>query len=82
MSIHVPEKDIREKTLLNKPVLQHVMACQTLDEYMKEPLLKNKKSLTLYHEKMLKRIQEKTAPELALLTKLWGFISSCRKKDN
>ena len=82
MSIHVPEKDIREKTLLNKPVLQHVMACQRLDEYMKEPLLKNKKSLTLYHEKMLKRIQEKTVPELALLTKLWGFISSCRKKDN
>lgn len=74
MSIHVPEKDIREKALLNNPVLQNVMACQRLDEYMKEPLLKNKKSSMLYHKKMLKRIQEKTAPELALLTKLWGFM--------
>lgn len=72
MSIHVPEKDIREKTLLNNPVLENVMVCQRLDEYMSEPLLKNKKSL--YHKKMLKRIQEKTAPELALLTKLWGFM--------
>ena len=42
MSIHAPEKDIREKTLLNKPILQNVKACQRLDEYMKELLLKNK----------------------------------------
>lgn len=78
MSIHVPEKDIREKTLLNNPVLENVMVCQRLDEYMSEPLLKNKKSSTLYHKKMLKRIQEKTAPELTLLTKLWGFMQEER----
>ena len=53
MSIHVPEKDIREKILQNNPVPRNVKVCQRLDEYIKELLLENKESSTLYDEKVL-----------------------------
>ena len=56
MSIHVQEKDVREKILQNNPVPQNVKVCQRLDEYIKELLLENKRSSTLYHEKILKGI--------------------------
>ena len=62
MSIHVSEKDIRERTLQNNPVPRNVKVYQRLDEYIKELLLENKKSSTLYHEKIRKGIQEKIGP--------------------
>ena len=74
MSIHVPEKDIREKILQNNPVPRNVKVCQRLDEYIKEFLLEGRKSSTLYHEKILKGIQEKIVSVLAPLTKLWSFM--------
>ena len=43
MSIHVPEKYIREKSLLHSPIPRNFKACQRLDEYIKELLLENKK---------------------------------------
>ena len=53
MSVYVPEKDIREKLLQNNPVPRNVNVSQRLDEYIKELLLGNKKSSTLYHEKII-----------------------------
>ena len=69
MSIHVPEKDIREKILRNNPVPRNAKVCRILDEYRKELLLENKKSSTLCHEKIFKGIQEKIVSVLAPLTK-------------
>ena len=74
MSIHVPEKDIREKILQNNPVPRNVKVCQRLEEYIKKLLLENKKSSTLCHEKILKGIQETIVSVLAPLTKLWSFM--------
>ena len=51
MSIHVPEKDIREKISQNNPVPRNAKVCQRLDEYVKELLFENKQSSTLHHEK-------------------------------
>ena len=79
MSIHVQEKDVREKILQNNPVPQNVKVCQRLDEYIKELLLENKRSSTLYHEKILKGIQEKIVSVLAPLTKLWSFTEEERE---
>ena len=79
MSTHVSEKDIRERILQNNPVPRNVKVCQRLDEYIKELLLENKKSSTLYHEKILKRIQEKIVSVLAPLTKLWSFMEEERE---
>ena len=75
----VSEKDIRERILQNNPVPRNVKVCQRLDEYIKELLLENKKSSTLYHEKILKRIQEKIVSVLAPLTKLWSFMEEERE---
>ena len=47
MSIHVSEKDIREKILQNNPVPRNVKICQRLDEYIKELLLENKKKFNI-----------------------------------
>ena len=79
MSIHVPEKDIREKILQNNPVPRNVKVCQRLDEYIKELLLENKKYSTLYHEKILKVMQEKIVSVLAPITKLWSFMEEERE---
>ena len=79
MSIHVSEKDIRERTLQNNPVPRNVKVYQRLDEYIKELLLENKKSSTLYHEKILKGIQEKIVSVLAPLTQLWSFMEEERE---
>ena len=79
MSIHVSEKDIREKILQNNLVPRNVKVCQRLDEYIKELLLENKKSSTLYHEKILKGIQEKIVSVLAPLTKLRSFMEEERE---
>ena len=72
------EKDIREQILQNNPVPQNVKVCQRLDEYITEILLENKRSSTLYHEKILKGVQEKIVSVLAPLVKLWSFMEKER----
>ena len=50
---HISEKDLREKILLENPVPSNTTNEHILDEYITEPLLKNKKSKTnksLNHE--------------------------------
>ena len=47
MSIHLPEKDIREKILQNNPVPRNVKVCQRLGKYIKELLLENKKKFKI-----------------------------------
>ena len=79
MSIHVPENDIREKILPKNPIPRNVKACQRLDEYIKELLLENKESSTLYHEKMFQEIQEKIVPVMAPLTTFWCFMEEERE---
>ena len=79
MSIHIPEKDIREKISQKNPVPRNVKVCQRLDEYIKKRLLENKKSSTLYHHKILKRVQEEILSVLARQTKLWSFMEEERK---
>ena len=41
--------------------------------------MENKKSSTLYHDEILKVIQEKIVPVLASLTKLWSLMEEKRE---
>ena len=79
MSIHIPEKDIREKISQKNPVPRNAKVCQRLDEYIKKRLLENKKSSTLYQEKILKGVQEEILSVLARQTKLWSFMEEERE---
>ena len=80
VSIHVAEKDIRQKFLQNNPVPRNIKVCQRLNEYMKELLLENKKSTTLYHEKILKRDARKNCISPGS-TKLWSFMEEERELE-
>ena len=72
------EKDIREQILQNNPVPRNVKVCLRLDEYIREILLENKRSSTLYHDKILKGVQEKIVSVLAPLVKLRSFMKKER----
>ena len=52
MSIHVSNKDIKEKILLSNPLPDNIKISQLLDEYIKELLVENKKHNTLNQEKV------------------------------
>ena len=59
MHIHIPDKDIKEKILKDNPVPANVKEPQVLDNYIKELLTENKRTLASTHEKSLKAVQEK-----------------------
>ena len=59
MHIHIPDKDIKEKILKDNPVPANVKEPKVLDNYIKELLTENKRTLASTHEKSLKAVQEK-----------------------
>ena len=62
----IPRKDFTKESSSTK--------CR-IDKYTKELLLENKKSSTLYYEKIQEKgIQEKIVSVLAPLTKLWSLM--------
>ena len=63
MHIHIPDKDIKEKT-------------QVLDNYIQELLTENKRTLTSTHEKSLKAVQEKVLHILGPLSRLLLIIEN------
>lgn len=53
---HVPERDIKEKTLSENPISNNIKRTPSIDKYIKELLLENKKTLTLNDEDAFKNI--------------------------
>ena len=74
MHVHIPDKDIKEKILKENPVPANVKEPQVLDNYIKELLTKNKRTLTSTHEKSLKAVQEKVLYILGPLSRLWMMM--------
>ena len=54
MHIHIPDKYIRKKIPKYNPVHANVKEPQILDNYIKELLIENKKTLTSTYQKSLK----------------------------
>ena len=71
MTTHRKEKKIREKILINIPVLSNLKVFQKLNKYMQELAQKAK---TLSFEKRLKGIQDKVVLTLAPLIKSMSIM--------
>ena len=71
MTTHRTEKKIREKILINIPVLSNLKVFQKLNKYMQELAQKAK---TLSFEKRLKGIQDKVVLTLAPLIKSMSIM--------
>ena len=76
MHIHIPDKNIKENILKDNPVPANVKEPQVLDNYIKELLTENKRTLTSTHEKSLKAWQEKVLHILGPLSRLWMIMEN------
>jgi len=82
MENHISDKDIRDKILLFSPIPSNIREAHNLDNYIKELLVENKKSLTLNHEMNLKQIQDKIHHILGPLTRVWSMIEEEKEIEN
>ena len=80
ISVHISDKEIKDKILDDNPIPSNVKETQALDTYIKELMIENKKNYTLTQENILKNIQEKITHVLGPLSKLWVIMES--EKDH
>ena len=74
MCQHVADKEIKEQVLVDNPIPSNIKRTPVLDNYIKELLLENKRSLTLNHEETLKCLQDKFGNVLGPLLRLWNIM--------
>ena len=66
MTTHLSETWIKDKIPTELPVSRNVKSTQKFDEYTKELLVENKKTLTLSSQNVVKNIQENVVVVLSL----------------
>ena len=77
--LHVPEKDLKDKILNVNQIPSNMRKPQILDTYIKELLVENKKSSTMYQDKVLKSIQDKVMNIFGPFSKLWTIMEEERE---
>ena len=70
MTHHVTENEVKEKILMENPVLSNKKGKAILDKL----ILENKRKLTINHEEALKSIDGKVSHVFAPLLQLWGIM--------
>ena len=79
MSHHVTDKEIKGKILMENPVPSNIKGTPILDNYIKELLLKNKRTLTLYHDEALWGIHNKISHVFGPFLQLWASRKKRKK---
>lgn len=71
MYIHIPDQDIRQKNLKENPVPSNVKIPKVLDNYIKELLIKIKKTTDINSSKFHRGSTRKSLHVLRPLSHLW-----------
>jgi len=79
MAKYIPDKELKEKILVQNPVPTNVRPVHHLDEFLRDIMKDEKKSNEILFDSVLEKVQGKSRDVLGPLSKMWLYLHETMK---